>query len=370
MLEVWDELSRILPDHTFLTESRIADGKVTLSGFSADAARLVRIIDQSPLFSGAALTAAITPDANEHKDRFSISFKVRGGTSGLQAPGVPPDDRGDGQKIPRGAPFLAFNVLVVLFVVIFLAGAGPRPFCQSQRGDIRKAAAQLAHFRKIMRSAGTLANKPSQGGDPFLPGSEERVVSADLQASLKAIAANAGVNLLGIRGLPGGRSQQLRMVAVSVELEGSLAAVRDMILAIESQTPFLFVTSASFRSVNDGEEGPIRAELKVQGAMRESQDVGRHRGGLEMSGRRLISGLTEAWSLALPAATRDRLAGVAGSPRRVAASWIAALLGRTELPRLDEIAALRPDRVLLAGLSGWIVLVARVTRTEGTVFSA
>ena len=78
VLQVWDELSRILPDHTFLTESRLADGKVTLSGFSADAARLVRIIDQSPLFSGAALTAAITPDATEHKDRFSISFRVKG----------------------------------------------------------------------------------------------------------------------------------------------------------------------------------------------------------------------------------------------------------------------------------------------------
>jgi general secretion pathway protein L len=79
VLEVWDELSRILPDHTFLTESRIADSKVTMTGFSSDAARLVRIIDQSPLFSGAALTAAITSDATEHKDRFSISFKVRGG---------------------------------------------------------------------------------------------------------------------------------------------------------------------------------------------------------------------------------------------------------------------------------------------------
>jgi len=47
-------------------------------GFSADAARLVRIIDGSPLFSGATLTSAITPDANERKDRFSIVFKLRG----------------------------------------------------------------------------------------------------------------------------------------------------------------------------------------------------------------------------------------------------------------------------------------------------
>jgi general secretion pathway protein L len=79
ILEIWDELSRILPDHTFLNETRIADGKVTVSGFSADAARLVRVIDHSPLFSDAALATAITPDATEHKDRFSISFRVRGG---------------------------------------------------------------------------------------------------------------------------------------------------------------------------------------------------------------------------------------------------------------------------------------------------
>jgi general secretion pathway protein L len=81
ILEIWDELSRVLPDHTFLTETRITDGRVTLLGFSADAARLVRVIDQSPLFSDASLAAAITPDATEHKDRFSISFKVRGGRS-------------------------------------------------------------------------------------------------------------------------------------------------------------------------------------------------------------------------------------------------------------------------------------------------
>ncbi len=79
VLEIWDELSRILPDQTFLTEARIADGRVTISGFSEDAARLVRMIDQSPMFAGASLATAITPDATEHKDRFSIAFKVRGG---------------------------------------------------------------------------------------------------------------------------------------------------------------------------------------------------------------------------------------------------------------------------------------------------
>ncbi len=78
LLAFEEELSRILPDHSFLTEARIVDGKVTISGFSADAAGLVRSIDQSTLFTGATLVAAITPDANERKDRFSLSFRVRG----------------------------------------------------------------------------------------------------------------------------------------------------------------------------------------------------------------------------------------------------------------------------------------------------
>jgi hypothetical protein len=182
------------------------------------------------------------------------------------------------RKIPRGAPFLGFNISVALFIVIFLLTPVLAHFA-SRSEEISESAAQLAHFRKIMRSAGTPAGKSSQGGDPFLPGAEERVVSADLQASLKAIATNAGVNLLGIRGLPGSRFQQLRMVVVSVELEGSLPAVRDMVVAIENQTPFLFVAAASFRSVSEGEEGPIRAELKVQGAMRDGGPAGATEGG-------------------------------------------------------------------------------------------
>jgi general secretion pathway protein L len=78
VLEIWNELSKILPDQTFLTESRIADGKVTISGFSNDAAGLVRMIDQSTLFTGAILANGLTPDAAEHKDRFSIILRVRG----------------------------------------------------------------------------------------------------------------------------------------------------------------------------------------------------------------------------------------------------------------------------------------------------
>jgi len=78
VVQVWEELSRVLPDHTFLSELRVADGSVSISGFSGDAAHLIRLLDQSPLFTGAHLTGAITPDSGEHKDHFSLAFRLRG----------------------------------------------------------------------------------------------------------------------------------------------------------------------------------------------------------------------------------------------------------------------------------------------------
>jgi general secretion pathway protein M len=171
-------------------------------------------------------------------------------------------------KMPRGTLFVVFNAAAVLFAVMFLVAPILGHFA-SRGEDISENAEQLAHFQNVVRESKVASSGVRRAGDPFLSGSEERVVSADLQASLKSIAANAGVNLLGIRGLQSSRSQLLRMIAVNVEMEGSLKAVRDMILAIENQTPLLFVSAVSLRSVTDGEDGPIRAELKIQGAMRD-----------------------------------------------------------------------------------------------------
>jgi general secretion pathway protein M len=170
--------------------------------------------------------------------------------------------------MPRSSLFFAFNAAAGLFLILFVFTPAWSHFA-SRSEEIEENAAQLWHFQSIGRDAKVLMEQTAQAGEPFLPGSEERLVSADLQANLKAMATTAGVRLLGIRGLQGSRSQQLRMVVVSVELEGPLQAIRDVVLAIESQRPFLFVTAASLRSLADGDDGLIRAELKVQGAMRD-----------------------------------------------------------------------------------------------------
>jgi hypothetical protein len=176
-------------------------------------------------------------------------------------------------RLPRGALFLAFNGFAVLFLALFVIAPVWSHFA-SRSEEISETAGQLSRFQALARNAKALMEEAPHASDPFLPGVEERVVSADLQASLKAIATDAGVRLLGIRGLQSNRSQQLHLVAVGVDLEGSLPSIRNVLLAIENQTPFLFVTAASLRSATDGDDGLIRAELKVQGAMRDDGAAG------------------------------------------------------------------------------------------------
>lgn len=82
LLEIWEEASRLLPADAWLGELHLSDGAkaartVAVSGFAASAAELVPLFDGSPLFERAALSAAVTPDPHERRERFAIQMNVR-----------------------------------------------------------------------------------------------------------------------------------------------------------------------------------------------------------------------------------------------------------------------------------------------------
>jgi general secretion pathway protein L len=83
VLDLWEELTRVLPAHTWLTEFRLSETgskreeQIIISGFSGAAPSLVGIIDNSPLFFDAALTSPIAFDPGEGSERFSLQAKVR-----------------------------------------------------------------------------------------------------------------------------------------------------------------------------------------------------------------------------------------------------------------------------------------------------
>jgi general secretion pathway protein L len=74
--DLWEEMSRLLPDDSWLTEFRLADDRLSISGLSANAAGLVAILGRSKLLSDVALSAPITSDPLTKRDRFSLTAKI------------------------------------------------------------------------------------------------------------------------------------------------------------------------------------------------------------------------------------------------------------------------------------------------------
>ena len=79
--DVWEEIARILPDNTFLTEMRLSETKlndrtIDIVGFASSAVGLPALFNKSSLFNEAALTSPITPDAHEKREGFSLQAKI------------------------------------------------------------------------------------------------------------------------------------------------------------------------------------------------------------------------------------------------------------------------------------------------------
>lgn len=73
---VMEQLARILPDDTFLREISFGEGKIEIAGVSADATRLIVLLERSPTFTRATFSAPTTHSANEPGDQFHIQAQV------------------------------------------------------------------------------------------------------------------------------------------------------------------------------------------------------------------------------------------------------------------------------------------------------
>jgi general secretion pathway protein L len=79
LLDLWEEATRVLPTHSWLTELRLTEVPerneqlVALNGFSAGATDLVKLIDRSPLLADASLTAPVAVDPVEGRERFAFA---------------------------------------------------------------------------------------------------------------------------------------------------------------------------------------------------------------------------------------------------------------------------------------------------------
>jgi len=72
-VEVLDDVTRRLPDNTYLEKFSIENNQMTLIGLSSEASALVGRLEGSKLWNAPALTGALQPDPRTGRDRFNLT---------------------------------------------------------------------------------------------------------------------------------------------------------------------------------------------------------------------------------------------------------------------------------------------------------
>lgn len=73
---VLESLSRILPDHTYVTELHLAGNKIQIGGITRDAPSLIPLIEQSQHFTRATFYAPTTRSSSDPGERFHIEAQI------------------------------------------------------------------------------------------------------------------------------------------------------------------------------------------------------------------------------------------------------------------------------------------------------
>lgn len=71
------DISKVLPDNTWITELILSGNRVKLEGYSHSASDLIAVFDKSPRFANAEFTAPLTKDEQTKVERFDLSFDVK-----------------------------------------------------------------------------------------------------------------------------------------------------------------------------------------------------------------------------------------------------------------------------------------------------
>jgi general secretion pathway protein L len=86
-VEVIDALTKLLPNSVWLTDLRLENGVLDITGLAKSGAGLLPLFEHSPLFADAGLASGVNFDPQENKERFSLRVRVR------QAGGEPAAER-------------------------------------------------------------------------------------------------------------------------------------------------------------------------------------------------------------------------------------------------------------------------------------
>ncbi|HXH03628.1 MAG TPA: PilN domain-containing protein [Candidatus Competibacteraceae bacterium] len=76
VIDVLNELTRLLPDDTWVEQMDIRGAQIQVRGLSAEAAKLIGIVEGSPMFEGVTFASPVFADQQSGRDRFHLSARL------------------------------------------------------------------------------------------------------------------------------------------------------------------------------------------------------------------------------------------------------------------------------------------------------
>lgn len=85
MTEVLADLTRLLPDDTWLFELRVRGASVRARGYAPAASSILELIERGPAFQNASFSSPVTRVPGIEAERFDLSFELSGAPGGKEA---------------------------------------------------------------------------------------------------------------------------------------------------------------------------------------------------------------------------------------------------------------------------------------------
>ena len=156
------------------------------------------------------------------------------------------------KRVVRQLLFLTSSIAVLTCVPFAIWSLATSIFTdQSER--IQRARVSLAQFRSVVGHESEIQAaldglKLNDAANPRLAGTNDGEISANLQVDLKMIVTDGKAHLNSTRTLPPVVEAGIRYIGSQLEVTGSIAAIRHVLMSFEDRTPFLFVKSAIMRA--------------------------------------------------------------------------------------------------------------------------
>src|SRR5262245_33349757 len=158
----------------------------------------------------------------------------------------------------------AVALLLVAVALIWFLGVLPlsahfdrlREEIEGERTTLGRFAAVQDRLADAQR-----AGRAASASAAYLKGEGDQIKSANLQTLLSTIAGENGVRLSSTRALNPIERNELRLIGVRVQFTANIEQLREILYAVESKQPFLFVDGLQVHTVSAMAHDPEHAGI-------------------------------------------------------------------------------------------------------------